>query len=88
MMLTIQGNGSEDCSEVIVLMDSGIGISKRCIELKWNAGSALFARLLIDQLNKQLHDSIRRIREEEYNRGYKDGRGHQERDNYFRPTFS
>ena len=37
-------------------------------------GNKYYAELLAAHFNKKLGDVIRRVREEEYNKGYKDGR--------------
>lgn len=59
------------------------GIDGHEVWLYWNCSNELFARLLTRQLQKKFTDTVQAIRQEEYNRGYKDGRAKRGKNTWF-----
>ena len=45
------------------------------------------AGLLVESANKKFANTVVDIRREEYERGYRDGRQHRQKSDYFQPTF-
>lgn len=51
----------------------------------WDCDNELFAQLLANQLDRQLSDKMKAIRREEYEKGWKDAKGHKTKANWFSP---
>jgi hypothetical protein len=49
----------------------------------YDCGNNWYASLLRDHFDKKLRDTVIEIREEEYQRGYKDGRGKKAKTDWF-----
>ena len=50
-------------------------------------GDEYAAGLLVESANKKFSNTVVDIRREEYERGYRDGRQHRQKSDYFQPTF-
>jgi len=74
-------------SKIIVNIDTKYPVSSYHIPFEWTAPSKFWAALLIDNLNENLRNKIRHIRVDEYNKGYKDGRNKQKKEDWFSSQF-
>lgn len=53
----------------------------------WDAESEIYAILLVQNLQSALSDKIKKIREQEYNRGWKDAKNKNKKETYFSGMF-
>lgn len=83
-MITVYREGKQ------IRMDLEIHIpnyDKRILYLYWNCENAMFAGLLSSHIGAEIRDRIEAIRRQEYEHGYKDGRGKKAKKKWFRQTF-
>jgi hypothetical protein len=80
-MITIKRNEQQ----VIILFEEGPLMSTYTFSV--NCGDEYYASLLSDHFRRKLSNRIETIRKEEYERGYKDGRGKQGKKSWFFSTF-
>jgi hypothetical protein len=71
----------ENC--VRIKINLGLKCNKHFLLFTRNETYEYQAELVANQIQKQLDEKIRKLKEEYYNRGYKDGKGHQTKVTWF-----
>lgn len=73
---------SKDGTKVKVRVDHGLSEDTHLV-LNWECGSTLYSELLSSHLQKQLEKIVQQVRQEEYNRGWKDAKAKKAKCDYF-----
>jgi hypothetical protein len=74
MNIYFDRNGQKDCTEVRCNIETDIPITASRLVMKWETGSSMYAKLLEDELQKELWNTVERIRQQAYELGWEDHR--------------
>lgn len=86
-MITIGSNGSKDCNQIVVRLDTGVSVTNRVVELHWEAGSALYANLLLTRLQTRFNECVQRSIQMGYEQGWRDAKQHKRKADAFLQRF-
>ena len=80
-------NGEEDCTQLSVKVETDLPVEQSIICTTSERSNQISAELLRRHLENEYHNLIHKAHQEAYEQGFKDGRQHKRKKNWFRRHF-